>query len=110
MRERVRRARPLRDRDILVEIIRRAIARRLVDAGNMSPSGIGITLHHSRAYRPVGEFQTNRPTYGVSTTATTGSLLFLCTALISKIIRAIALNFFSLRLPITSLLLGKSLI
>ena len=36
MRKRDRRARALRDRDILVEIVRRAIAGGLVDAGNMS--------------------------------------------------------------------------
>jgi hypothetical protein len=36
MRERDRRAGALADSHILVEIIRRAIARRLVDAGNMS--------------------------------------------------------------------------
>ena len=41
MRERHRGARTLRDRDILVEIIRRAIARRLVDAGNLSLRGTG---------------------------------------------------------------------
>ena len=46
MRERHRGARTLRDRDILVEIIRRAIARRLVDAGNMSPRRVRRRLRH----------------------------------------------------------------
>jgi hypothetical protein len=41
MRERDRRARALRNRDILVESVRRAIARRLIDAGNMSLRGTG---------------------------------------------------------------------
>ncbi len=41
MRERDRRARALRDRDILVQIARRAIARRLIDAGNMPLGAIG---------------------------------------------------------------------
>jgi hypothetical protein len=41
MRERDSSTRASRDRDILVEIVRRAIARRLVDAGNVSLRGTG---------------------------------------------------------------------